>query len=233
MPEASCVTHRLSGAKAAAVKYVCGDAQKKYTHTSTKTPTAWISSFFSPAAGRAASARYFLPPRKCQPLRLSAPKQIAAQEPPQLTARAARTDLRFDYNMPQNARTHIGLRCPRRINCTPTGANGDETRGEPQRDRWHRVRCFCEPRKQLLVWAAMVWVSKAGGGGVGVGGDGVECGEQRSDTQTHAFSSTTCLSFNKHLFPPHTSAMAHCNDMIKAVLCSWTSLFRVRSNRRN
>lgn len=64
------------------------------------------------------------------------------------------------------------------------------------------------------------------------GGGGVECGEQRSDTQTHAFSSTTCLSFNKQLFPPHTSAMAHCNAMIKAVLCSWTSLFRVRSNRR-
>lgn len=69
-------------------------------------------------------------------------------------------------------------------------------------------------------------------GGMG-GGCQCECGEPRSDTQTHAFSSTTCLPFNKQLFPPHTSAMAHCNEMIKAVLRSWTSLFRVRSKDLN
>lgn len=67
----------------------------------------------------------------------------------------------------------------------------------------------------------------------GEGGGGVQRGEQRSDTQTHAFSSTTCLSCNKQLFPPHTSAMAHCNEMIKAVLCSWTSFLRVRSSRKD
>lgn len=49
-----------SGAEAAVSMFA---VTRKCTHTSTKTPTAWISSsFFSRAAGRAASARYSPPP---------------------------------------------------------------------------------------------------------------------------------------------------------------------------
>lgn len=51
-----------SGAKAAVNMFA---VIHKCTHTSTKTPTAWISSsFFSRAAGRAASARYSPPPQE-------------------------------------------------------------------------------------------------------------------------------------------------------------------------
>lgn len=127
-PEAWCVTRRLSGAKAAAVKYVCGDAQKIHPPVDQNPDSLVIIPFLPSRWSSSLRALLFFPPRKCQPLRLSAPKQIAASEPPKLTAWAARTDIRFYYNMPPNARTHIGLRCSRRINYAQTGTKGEESR---------------------------------------------------------------------------------------------------------
>lgn len=74
-----------SGAKAA-VKYVCGDAQI-HPHLDQNPDSLDIIIIFLPSHWSSSLGALLPPPhRKCQPLRLSAPKQIAAQEPSKLTA---------------------------------------------------------------------------------------------------------------------------------------------------
>lgn len=66
------------------------------------------------------------------------------------------------------------------------------------------------------------------------GGEEAVCGVRCTalgHANAHVFICYLSAFELRALFPPHTSAMAHCNEIIKAVVCSWTGVFQVRKER--
>lgn len=198
VPEASCVAHGLSGAKTAAVTYVCGDAQKIHPHVDQNPRQPGYHPCSPQPLVEQPPCATFFPPQEM-------PATASVCTKTNRCSGASETDCVSCAHRHQILLQHATegahtCRSSRRINYTPRGANGDQTRGEPQRNRWHRVGCFREPRKQLLVWAAMVWASNAGGVRWGVAVWSV-VSNARTRKRTRFHPLPVCLSTNSSSLP--------------------------------
>lgn len=204
MPEASCVTRRLSGAKAAAVQYVCGDAQK---NTPTRRPKprqpGYHPSSPQPPVEQPPCVTFFSPPT---PQEMPATASVCTKT--NRCSGASETDCVSCAHRHQILLQHA-TECAHTHRSSVSTTNQLHAKGAQMGSRGEESRrgidgivsvAFASRANSCL--SGLPWFGYLMQGGAGVGGGGVECGEHaRTRRRTRFHLLPVCLSTNSSSLP--------------------------------